>query len=297
MTAAAPFEAAAPVGSLAERLERGEIVYFPTCPFALPHGEDRCFLLNQQSGIFRKYVSYDPHTGTASGLRRTETAAAERLCSLLAAFSRHASAWLAQVLPRYANGWRLERVRYLPKEEATRRLRWEARNDLLHVDSSPRRPTHGDRILRLGVNIHPQDARVWVTSEPFAKLLERYGEAVGLPRSQGFGWTWRLPHEMVDLFRPHRPRLSPYDAFMLRFHDFLKRNDDFQERCPKRYWSFAPESAWLAFTDSISHAVLRGQYALEHTYFVSPQMLALPAEAPVALLERACGISLRGQAA
>ena len=45
---------------------------------------------------------------------------------------------------------------------------------------------------------------------------------------------------------------------MIRFHNFLKANDDFQERCFKRYWSFQPNSFWMVMTDAASHAVLRG---------------------------------------
>ena len=84
---------------------------------------------------------------------------------------------------------------------------------------------------------------------------------------------------------------------MLRFHNFLKANDDFQERCPRRVWNFAPGSVWLAMTDTASHAVLRGRYALEHSYFISPESQALPAESPAALLEKACGLPVLARAA
>jgi hypothetical protein len=84
---------------------------------------------------------------------------------------------------------------------------------------------------------------------------------------------------------------------MLRFHDFLKANDDFQERGPKRLWTFPPGSAWLAITDTCSHAVLRGRYALEHSYFIAPSALALPDESPAALLARACAASASRRAA
>ena len=40
-------------------------------------------------------------------------------------------------------------------------------------------------------------------------------------------------------------------------------------------------------TDACSHAALRGRYALEHSYFVDPKVLALPGESPAALLEAA----------
>jgi hypothetical protein len=40
-------------------------------------------------------------------------------------------------------------------------------------------------------------------------------------------------------------------------------------------------------TDACSHAVLRGRFALEHSFFVSPSVLAVPEESPAALLARA----------
>jgi hypothetical protein len=79
---------------------------------------------------------------------------------------------------------------------------------------------------------------------------------------------------------------------MLRFHDFLKLNDAFQEHCRKRYWTFPPGCCWLVFTDSVSHAALRGRYAMEHSYFVAPESLLLPDQAPAACLLRACGTAV-----
>jgi hypothetical protein len=49
-------------------------------------------------------------------------------------------------------------------------------------------------------------------------------------------------------------------------------------------------------TDTCSHSVLRGRYALEHSYFVAPSTQALPRESPPALLEAACAVA-RGRAA
>jgi hypothetical protein len=275
-----PTEPGIAATGIAERLERGEVVYHSTCPFPLPAGTDS-FLLEQSLGRGHKNISYDPHTSRAGGFRRHSRAQAERLRELLADFSRNATAWLAGYLPRYARAWRLDQVSYRPEEEATRRLRRTSRNDLLHVDAFPRRPTNGWRILRLFVNVNPSAARVWITADPFARLLERYGEAVGLPSGPERlpGWLGRL------LGKRQR---SAYDSFMLRFHNYLKANDDFQSG-PRQVWHFPPGSLWLAFTDSCSHAVLSGRYALEHSYFVSPDGLAVPAESPAALLARACG--------
>jgi 3-deoxy-D-manno-oct-2-ulosonic acid (Kdo) hydroxylase len=281
-------------GSLDDRLEQGEVVFFPRCPFPLPEGQDREFLLAQRLGGGHKNISYNPHNERAGGFRRMSPVQAERLRRLLASFSQTSTEWLAGALPRYAASWQLDRVSYRPEEEATRRLRLTARNDLLHVDSFPSRPTGGKRILRLFANINPVDSRVWVTSDSFGTLLDRFGYQVGLPNRQGWGWNWR---QVLRIFRPDQPRQSIYDAFMLRFHDFLKTNEEFQERCSKHYWTFPPESAWLVFTDQVSHAALRGRFALEHSYFVAPDALLRPEQAPAALLERACGRPVLEQAA
>jgi hypothetical protein len=296
-SAAAP-RAAVPDLSVEERLERGDVVHYPACPFALPEGDDLRFLLAQRlASRAHKNVSYNPNTGKAGGFRVESAEQAERLRRLLATFSDAVTDWATRTLPRYAAAWRLDRVSYRPEEEATRTLRHKARNDLLHVDAFPSRPTQGHRILRVFANVNPSEPRVWVTSAPFARLLERYGEEAGLPGRQGADWFRQLRRELVQIFRPGQPRRSVYDAFMLRLHDYLKANDDFQERTPKRFWAFEPGSAWVAFTDVCSHAVLRGRYALEHSYFVAPEALALPEESPPALLARACGVPVLGRAA
>jgi hypothetical protein len=182
-------------------------------------------------------------------------------------------------------------------EEATRKLRLKARNDLLHVDAFPNRPTNGQRILRLFVNVNLTEPRIWKTSEPFGRLLERFGHEVGLPSHQVLGLAGQFRRHVLGIFQPARKRRSVYDSFMLRFHDYLKANDGFQEHGPNRFWAFAPGSAWIVFTDVTSHAALRGRFALEHSYFVSPDSLALPEESPPALLEKACGMRVLGRAA
>jgi len=276
--------------ALSERLERSEVVFFPVSPFALPQGDDQRFLLEQKLARgSHKNVSFDPVKDKVTNYHKRTPAQAERLHALLQNFAQQATAWLSTALPEYAGAWQLDRATLRPEEEATRRLRLTARNDLLHVDAFPTRPTNGRRILRLFANINPSEPRIWVTSEPFARLLERYGREVGLPARTGLPWSSRLHDHVGRLFDPSRPARSVYDDFMRRFHDFLKANNTFQEHCPKRYWTFPPGSVWVAFTDAVCHAVLRGRSALEHSYFVPPESLRMPAAAPAACLQRACG--------
>jgi len=282
---------------MAEQLERGEVVHFPVCPFGLPAGDDLAFLLQQRlASRAHKNIGYDPLTGKVTGFAPGPAGPDERLGRLLGDFSRTVTRWMTTTFPGYARGWRLDRVSYRPEEEATRRLRRTARNDLLHVDAFPSRPTNGWRILRVFANINPSEPRVWITTDAFARLLERFGREVGLPEgSQPALWN-RLASGLLRAVRLGRHR-SAYDAFMLRFHNFLKWNDDFQKHCAKRQWHFAPGSAWLAITDTTSHAVLSGRFALEHSYFLDPKTLALPGESPPALLQKACGFEVLDPAA
>jgi hypothetical protein len=276
------------------RLERGEIVYFPTCPFALFGRDDREFLLQQRfGGGLHKNISFDPANGRTSGYLAHSRQQRRRLRGLLKGFSERATAWLAGLLPRYAARWRLDRVHYRPEEEATRMLRDTARNELLHLDAFPTRPSRGDRILRLFVNLDDHEPQSWVTSETVASLLARFGRQAGLPHQVEASWPRRLRHGLIGLVQPHYRRRTIYDSFMLRFHHFLKSHQDFQERGLKKFHAFAPGSAWLLFSDGLAHGVLRGQHALDHSYFVAGDTLELPDLAPATLLERACGLPVR----
>jgi hypothetical protein len=283
---------------LAERLERGEVIYYPHSPVRGPEGEAHRFLLEQQlASRAHKNIGYDPHTGKASGFLDRSAEQAERLRALLATFSHDVTTWLSQALPQYAASWQLDRVSYRPLEESTRKLRRTARNDLLHVDAFPSRPTNGWRILRFFVNVNPSEPRIWVTAEAFAELLARFGSEVGLPTSRGPGLLARWREAALGLFQPARRRRSAYDVFMLRLHNFLKANRDYQQHARKRVLEFAPGSAWMVLTDTATHAALRGRFALEHSYFVTPHSLALPEESPAALLRRAAGVEVLRPAA
>jgi hypothetical protein len=284
--------------ALAERLESGEIITFETCPFPLPAPPELDFLRRQgAAGRVHKDICYNPARDAVSGFRFESAEQAERLCQILRTFADAAAGWLAALVPAYAQSWQRDRATFRPEEEATRKVRLIARNDLLHLDAFPSRPARGRRILRLFVNINPTDPRVWATSETFPHLLRRYGALAGLPGTAVDGWASRLGQGLLSLFQPGASERTAYDAFMLRLHHFLKRCEEFQDRSSRRVWHFPPQAAWLAFTDGISHAELRGQHALEHSFFIPPQALALPNEAPLAQLEKACGVPVLPRAA
>jgi 3-deoxy-D-manno-octulosonic acid hydroxylase-like protein len=274
--------------TLAESLERGGIHVFDPCPFPLPADDERRFLCEQRvRRPFGRCTRYDVRTDRVRGCATSAALDLDRLRGILARAADHASTWLVRELPHYAGGLELDAVAFHSEEEATRKVRFAQRNDLLHIDASPHAPTHDRRLLRLFVNLHPSDPRVWLTSLNFVELLNRHADIVGVAPDGRQSWRRSLRRIMSTLLRSKTAR-APYDDFLLRFRDFLKRNDAFQDRSIKRCWHFSPGTAWLLFTDGLSHAELRGRYVLEFAYFIGCENLVCPELAPAALFNRAC---------
>ena len=82
------------------------------------------------------------------------------------------------------------------------------------------------------------------------------------------------------------------DRFMLRFHDYLKENQDYQTKYPKQRTEFPPNSVWLVYTDTVPHAVLSGKFALEQTFIIPVKAMVEPQSAPIKVLENLCGRGL-----
>ena len=48
-------------------------------------------------------------------------------------------------------------------------------------------------------------------------------------------------------------------------------------------------ATWVVFTDSVAHAALSGQYAVEQTFLIPPKALVAPEAAPFRILEGIAG--------
>lgn len=291
-TAVSDFPSAGPAPDAgreyARALERGEVLYFERLPYELPE-EDREWMLSlpQTDATFHKNVSYRPTQDILRGLPAERKEEVERMHRIMREYSGAVTRFVARLLPRYAALWKLDFASFRPVEEEGRKLSLHKRNDLLHVDAFPSRPTHGARILRVFTNLNPTVPRRWVTTGPFEALARQYAADAGLAR---FAERRASPLDAVKrALGIDRVDRSPYDAFMLRFHDYLKENAAFQEGCPKNRMEFPPGSTWLVFTDAVAHAALSGQFAVEQTYIVPVEAQVEPETAPVKVLERLCG--------
>jgi hypothetical protein len=279
---------------LGEQLERGNILLLVQTPF-LP-SEEECAFLREQRQTDRashKNIAYKPNQGKITGVEAANAANSERMRAILAAYSKGALSFLSELLPQYNQTWRVDYASFRPVEEQGRNLPLRHRNDLMHLDAFPTRPTHGGRILRLFTNLHPTRDRVWGTADPFEDLAQRYALAAGLkevvtPLASIRG-KLSILGRLIGIRTPYR---SPYDEFMLRFHNYLKGNSDFQQNGQREIAVFPPASSWITFTDQVAHKALSGQYALEQTCIVPYQAMALPELAPVYVLEKIVGCPL-----
>jgi hypothetical protein len=235
-----------------------------------------------------KNVSYRPTEDILRGVTG-DAATVERVHAILRNYSAQLIDFLTKFLLPYAGKWTVDFSSFRPFEEERRGLPLHKRNDLLHVDAFPSRPTRGGRILRVFTNLNPTKPRVWNTTDSFEVLARRYAKAAGLERIAEDSWVSRTVQDWGEKLGFRGMGRTPYDMFMLGFHDYLKENTEFQKNCPKTRMEFPPLSTWLVFTDGVAHAAMSGQYALEQTFLVPPQALVAPDHAPYRILENIAG--------
>jgi hypothetical protein len=279
-------------------LEAGGILYFPQTPVPIPP-EDLQFLLGQQQSGSRvhKNIAYKPDRDLLSGADQKTTPPEElnTLHDVMRRYSAAVNQFLAGFLSPYRQRWRLDYASFRPLEEKGRDLPTRRRNDLLHTDAFPTRPTRGWRILRFFHNIHSSRTRDWVVGEPFSQVLGEFAPGkLAVPRPDtSITRSAKLFAKSTGLSNlvPQWKR-TPYDEFMMRLHNTMKEDAAFQAHCVREHVQFAPGSSWMVYTETVPHAVIAGQYALEQTFLVDPDAIVTPDSAPIAILERMAGARL-----
>ena len=280
------------------RLERGEILVFSGIPFNLPKDHQEFLLAQKQAeSRFHKNISYRPKTDEIRGVERSgsDDAAHQQMQSIMRNYSAEVTLFVKKLLAPYAGKIALDFASFRPLEEQGRDLPLKKRNDLLHVDAFPTRPTRGGRILRVFTNINPAESRRWLTGEPFHAIAPRFADSAGLREfaysaNSLTGKVRRSAVRSLRLVGLPVPERSGYDRFMLHFHDWLKENNAYQEEeRAKPVQEFPSGCTWLVYTDGVPHAALSGRFALEHTFIVPREALVSPEMAPVSVLERLSG--------
>jgi hypothetical protein len=281
-----------------ERIEDGDIIVFEQTPFEFSK-EDRDFLLSQkQSGLkVHKNVSYRPKEDILRGDACETPEDNQRLHDIMRRYSGQVTKFLSRFLAPYAPHWTLDFASYRPLEEKGRDLPLHKRNDLMHVDAFPSRPTFGGRILRVFTNINTQRPRVWETTDKFPMLVKTFADGAGLPAfaKESGSASEKLRKTFAPVFRAVGVKgmdRSAYDRFMLKFHDYLKENTDYQTKWAKIRMEFPPGSTWMVYTDQVPHAAISGQFMTEQTFIIPVKAMVTPERCPLRVLEKHCGKAL-----
>jgi len=285
-------------GEIEDAMERGEVVFFDRSPVELPNEADLQFM---REGLPRelqvKNISYHPESDS---IPRFEAAAdvKTRMEQILRTHGRRVEEFLRDSCPDFVPGWTLGTTSFRSIEELGRKLPPRSSNELVHVDAGAYGATNGARILRFFVNIHPSRDRVWGTKGTFRACMSRnpglWDAAKGGKPTVAIdkGPLDKLYSGFISAVGRLYPLVrvidsSPYDRSMRRIHNFMKENPSFRDN-PEGYQEihFPPLSAWMVFTDGISHSVLTGQHALVTTILIPLENCRIPEISPYQVLAR-----------
>ena len=278
-------------------LEANRIVHFRACPVPMPDAATLDFLRRELPVRLKlKNISFHPEAGKVSGIE-ADAATTLRVTDVLRSHLNDVCAFLRRVTGDLTQDARIGTCSFRPIEEKGRNLKPHASNELVHVDAGAYGATNGDRILRFFVNVHPDRDRVWATKGPFDELLDRCGRQAGLLDEAGRlcvpitkGGRDRAFSAVVSGLARLNPLAtvldsSPYDRAMRRLHNYMKDDETFKaDMTGYQEIRFPPKSAWMVFTDGVSHASLEGQYALVTTMIVRRARMRHPDRSPFEVL-------------
>lgn len=281
-----------------DAMERAEVVFFDSSPVELPSAADLDFM---REGLPRelqvKNISYHPESDS---IPRFDAApdVKDRIEKILRTHGQRVEQFLRKSCPEFVPGWTLGTTSFRSIEEQGRKLKPRSSNELVHIDAGAYGATNGARILRFFVNIHPTRDRVWGTKGTFNAIMSRHPELWAAAKGgkarvtldkgaldkiySGFIGALSSIYPLVRVIDS-----SPYDRSMRRIHNFMKEDPRFRDsREHYQEIHFPPLSAWMVFTDGISHSVLTGQHALVTTVLVPLANCRLPELTPYRVLAR-----------
>jgi hypothetical protein len=269
--------------SAVSALEDGQVLFFPDLAFKLLAGEVRFLTPELVTGA--KNISYHPGTHCLSHCA-CGAADLPAVTAMISRFSTSARALVESLIPVYQASLKMGRTSLRPVEASGRVQSWRKDDTRLHVDAFPTTPLNGGRILRIFSNVNPAGRpRCWRLGEGFEQVASRFVPGIRPP----------LPGTSVflSLFRVTKGRRSLYDHYLLKLHDAMKADDEYQQTCPQSVFDFPAQSTWMVYADSVPHAVTSGQHQFEQTIYIPADGMAQPDKSPLRILERQLGRNLR----
>jgi hypothetical protein len=266
-------------------LEAGKVLYFPN------FGERGFAPQKEELALFREDIR-DPKIrnislSTAGDLKGVvgDDATKALMAGMIGRFRAEAEGLLANLVPRYGEHLRRGATSFRPSVVQNRVQSWRADDRRMHVDAFPSRPNYGERLLRVFTNVNLEgEPRVWRVGEPFQDVARRF-----LPKVKPYS-AWQA--KVLNALHVTKSLRSEYDHIMLQLHDAMKSDLDYQKNAPQVTFNFPPGCAWVCFSDQTSHAVMAGQYMMEHTLQLSPMHQYDKDASPLAILTRMQGHAL-----
>jgi hypothetical protein len=271
---------ASDVAKAANALESGKILYAPQLRFELTEAERR-FLFPEYLDQDSKNISWRPGSGVLDGARCSQKQERRELLVLLERYYNQASDLLKTILPGYAGSLKPGFTSFRPAEVAGRATSWQRDDTRLHVDAFPSRPMRGLQILRVFTNLNSDRPRIWRGGEMFEEVATKFMPQIRPP----------FPGTSLALYLLQRVKgwRTEYDHFMLRIHDRMKADQEYQSQVSQTQFAFPPDATWACFTDRVSHAAMSGQFAFEQTFYLPLGAMTYPDRTPLRILEPLVG--------
>jgi hypothetical protein len=269
---------------LLTEVEKGGLIFLPSLSFDLS-GEETRFLTPEIVDPKSKNISFNPQTQNLRGHRCSEEDKS-RLQTMMARFANQAQSLIHSLFPHYKKSLQWGKTSFRPVETKGRKVSSYRKDDTrLHVDSFASQPVQGQRLLRVFSNVNPDgQSRVWRLGEPFENVVEKF--LLHISRK-----PWVSPYllQKLGITKGYR---TLYDHTMLKLHDGMKADMNYQNTVPFHEVAFPSGSTWVVMTDKTSHAALSGQFLLEQTFYLPVDAMFRPNLSPLRILERALGRKL-----
>ena len=256
-----------PRNSVVAHLDRGGPVQIDTCSFpVLPLSLRKVVSDWPQKSFGTKHPSWLSDSNILKPSHLEKQQGASDFSQFLKEFQSAAEVVVKNIIGFNQSDYQGDRVSWRPYELSTVSRRWNARDDLFHIDSFSSRPTQGRRILRMFFNASDRDEIIWSNSIGLLEYLRT--------------------NPCLEIIKNKiTARSESFDQWLGQIHDLLKKDEAFQETAPRSIHRFKPGSAWLVLTDASLHSYLRGDWLMDISWFVSNPELVQSQRSPVSLFK------------
>jgi 3-deoxy-D-manno-oct-2-ulosonic acid (Kdo) hydroxylase len=267
--------------TLAQALENGKVLCLPSLPFDFSAAERRLLTVDSLDGKRKNITVKDGRLNGFNG----DAVTASTMKAMLERYERNALGLVTRLFPGYQAHMRRAPASFRPRAIDNEPISWRKDDSRLHVDAFPSRPNHGERILRVFTNVNDQGVpRVWRVGEPFEAAARRFLPDIARP----FPGSASLLHTL-GITKSTR---SEYDHIMLRMHDGMKADADYQKNSPQHEVRLEPGTTWICYSDQVLHAVMSGQFMMEQTFHLPVDAQYFPELSPLKTLEKLRGRGL-----